>query len=95
MTIEKSSSEVIADMLDVHVLDLLVHIEALLRSTREVQRGILRVRGVPDSLTSAEFARAPDDVRERLDRMRNECDSTRDAVQAARDAARDLRSWRE
>jgi hypothetical protein len=34
-------------VLDVHVLDVLAQVEALLRGAREIQRQILRVRGVP------------------------------------------------
>ena len=48
MATDKSSEEIInADMLDVHVLDITGHVEVLLRGTREVQREIFRVRGVP------------------------------------------------
>jgi hypothetical protein len=34
-------------VLDVHVLDVLAQVEALLRGAREIQRQILRVPGVP------------------------------------------------
>ena len=34
-------------VLDVHVIDVLAQVEALLRGARDIQRQILRVRGVP------------------------------------------------
>jgi hypothetical protein len=46
-----------AAVLDVQLLDVFAQIEALLRSGREVQRELLRVRGVPTS-TSREQRRA-------------------------------------
>jgi hypothetical protein len=80
---DKSPAELNADLMDVHVVDILGHVEALLRSTREIQRGILKVRGAPPSLTGSEREQAASDVRQRVDRMLKECDSLRDAVSEA------------
>jgi hypothetical protein len=41
-------------VLDVHVLDVLAQVEALLRGAREIQRQILRVRGVPRRRSAAQ-----------------------------------------
>lgn len=94
MITKKSPAELTADMLDVHVLDMLVQIEALLRGAREVQRGILRVRGVIDSPTNKERDGAAHAVRERLDHMLVDCDSTREAVKEACNTAKGLKGFR-
>jgi hypothetical protein len=40
--------------IDVRVLDVLAQIESLLRSAREIQRQILKVRGVPERKTKTQ-----------------------------------------
>jgi hypothetical protein len=47
-----------SEWLDVHLLDVLAQIEALLRNGREVQRESLRFRGVPSTVTPAERRKA-------------------------------------
>jgi hypothetical protein len=89
---QKSPAEISADMLDVHVLDIMGHIEALLRSAREVQRGILRARGIPHFVTPGEHGGAVADVQQRLARMLGECDAAKQAVEAAALSARHLQS---
>jgi hypothetical protein len=45
-------------VVDVLLLDVLAQIESLLRSGRELQRELLRVRGVPQSTTTEQQQRA-------------------------------------
>jgi hypothetical protein len=47
-----------SEWLDVHLLDVLAQIEALLRNGREVQRESLRFRGLPKAATPAERRKA-------------------------------------
>lgn len=51
-------------VLDVHVLDVLAQVEALLRGAREIQRQILRVRGVPRRRSLAQRRSAATVVRQ-------------------------------
>ena len=92
MTQKKSDADRHADILDVHLLDILGQVEALFRSAREIQRGILQVRGVPRSATAAERQNAANAVRQRLALMLNECESATDAIREASRAAEDLKA---
>jgi hypothetical protein len=47
---------------DVSVLDVLAQVEALLRDAREIQRRILRVRGVPQVQSASRRRTAASDV---------------------------------
>jgi hypothetical protein len=69
-----------ADLIDVHILDMAAQIEALLRSVREVQENVLRVRGALPPIARQHPAVA---VQSRLAGMLRECDALRDAVLAA------------
>ena len=79
----KSATERAADVLDVHILDIAAQLEALLRSVREVQRGVLTIRG---ALPRRDVDPAAE-VHARLGLMVAECNALADAVNAARDAA--------
>ena len=79
----KSATERAADVLDVHILDIAAQLEALLRSIREVQRGVLTIRG---ALSRREVDPATE-LQARLGLMIAECSALTDAVNAARDAA--------
>jgi hypothetical protein len=69
-----------ADLIDVHILDMAAQIEALLRSVREIQENVLRMRGALPPLRGHDPAEA---VQHRVAGMLRECDALRDAVQAA------------
>ncbi len=76
----------VADLLDVHILDMAAEIEALLRGVREVQRGVLRARGVtlPGGEQPAVY------IQQRLEGMLKECGTLRDAVLQAMETAKGL-----
>ena len=57
---------------DVQVLDVLAEVEALLRDAREIQRHILRVRGVPKRANATERRAAASRVRQLARKMSNE-----------------------
>jgi hypothetical protein len=76
----KAALERTADLLDVHVVDMLAHVQALLRSVTQIQRTILGVRGVA-AATVGRSQQAADDVQKLLARMAKECDALRDAIQ--------------
>jgi hypothetical protein len=59
-------------MLDVQLLDVLAHIESLLGDAREIQRQLLRVRGVPEQVTQAQRTAAASLVRKTTHRMVSE-----------------------
>jgi hypothetical protein len=83
----KSTSELKADLVDVHILDLAAHLEAMLHGIRDLQRGALRLRGVnvgPDRGEPSDLIRA------RLARMLEECTALHAAVSAAAVEARTL-----
>jgi hypothetical protein len=58
--------------LDVHVLDVLAQVEALLRGAREIQRQILRVRGVPRRRSASQRRAAAAAVRKTAQEMLEE-----------------------
>lgn len=76
----KGAVERSADLIDVHILDMAAQIEALLRSVREIQENVLRVRGALPPVARQHPAAA---VQSRLAGMLRECDALRDAVLAA------------
>jgi hypothetical protein len=55
--------------LDVQVLDVLAQVESLLRGAREIQRQILRVRGVPRPASMERRRAAAVAVQDTADRM--------------------------
>jgi len=55
--------------LDVQVLDVLAQVESLLRGAREIQRQILRVRGVPRPASMERRRAAAAAVQDTADRM--------------------------
>jgi len=55
--------------LDVQVLDMLAQIESMLRGAREVQRHILRVRGVPRAASLSQRRAGAIAVRKAVDKM--------------------------
>jgi hypothetical protein len=86
-------AEKIADLVDVQILDITAHIEALLRGVREVQHAILNVRGagrepVPPGgrIAAAELAAT------RLAAMQRDCDSLKEVIGAAIAGAAALRT---
>ena len=87
---DKSDLERTADLVDVHVVDMLAQVQALLRSVSEVQRHVLRVRGVPASVTQSQREHAGDAVQKVLMRMVAECDAMREAIQEAAASAATL-----
>ena len=80
---EKPRPEQAADVLDIHIIDIAAQLEALFRSVREVQRGVLTIRG---ALPRNEFDPAAE-IQARLGQMLQECNALSDAVSAAADAA--------
>ena len=70
-----------ASMLDVQLLDVFGQIEALLRNGREVQRELLRIRGVPDSVSADQRRKAADRIHKLLTGM---LDDTREVSQVVR-----------
>ena len=87
---DKSELERTADLVDVHVVDMLAQVQALLRSVGEVQRNLLRVRGVPASVTHSQREHAGDVLQKVLTRMVQECDAMREAIQDASTSAATL-----
>jgi hypothetical protein len=79
-----------AELLDVQVLDLLAHIEALLRQGRDVQRESLRVRGVrlgaPVTATAAAMR-----ITETVAAMQRDHQSLGTVLRALRKCADDLK----
>jgi hypothetical protein len=59
-------------VLDVKVLDVMAQVEALLRGAREIQRQILRVRGVPRHGSATERRSAATVVRKTARQMLEE-----------------------
>ena len=86
----KGASELKADALDVHILDLLAEIEALLRNVREIQRAALRLRGVPVVLSSGDRSDALTDIQKRVNEMRSQCRSLESALEEAARTAADI-----
>jgi hypothetical protein len=56
-------------VVDVHVMDALAQVESLLRDVHEIQRRILRVRGVPRPPVAAERRAAAAEVRKLARKM--------------------------
>ena len=77
---KKSAEEMKADLVDVHILDLAAHLEAMLHGIRDLQRCALRLRGVNVGVERGDPA---DLIRARLERMLEECRGLRAAVSAA------------
>ncbi len=81
---QERASHRAGDILDVHLLDIAAQLEAILRSVRHVQSGVLRLRG---ALPADEGPSPVDDVRERLGLMQREWAALGEAITAALDAA--------
>ena len=81
MQTSKTPAELSADLVDVHILEMLTHIEALLRSARVIQRHVLVVRGVRALKNETDDGDPADHVRQRLVRMLEECEATQRAIQ--------------
>lgn len=81
---QERASNRAGDILDVHLLDIAAQLEAILRSVRHVQSGVLRLRG---ALPADEGPSPVDDVRERLGLMQREWAALGEAIGAALDAA--------
>jgi hypothetical protein len=91
-----SDAEKIADLVDVQILDITAHIEALLRGVREVQHDVLKVRGAgADPLPRRRRIAAAEDAATRLTGMQRDCDSLKDVIGAATAAAAALRTLAE
>ena len=67
--------------LDVQVLDVLAQVESLLRGAREIQRQILKVRGVPRAGTKARRRAAAVAVQHTADRMLNDSRALADVLE--------------
>lgn len=78
-------------MLDVHLLDVLAQIEALLRGGRDVQRAALRVRDVTGH-SAAQRRAAAVKVQKHVAEMRKECRELAGIVDKLGDIANDLRA---
>jgi hypothetical protein len=83
MSSSKSPDDRDADVLDVHILDMAAHVEALLRSIREVQRSVLKLRGA----VRANGVHPGVEIQHRLTRMEGECGALADAIRLAKDAS--------
>jgi hypothetical protein len=60
---QREDVDVTTAILDTQLLDVLAQVECLLRNAREVQRQLLRVRGVPQPTSSAQQRAAASAVR--------------------------------
>jgi hypothetical protein len=67
--------------LDVQVLDVLAQVESLLRGAREIQRQILRVRGVPRPGSAARRRAAAEAVQHVADKMLHDSRSLADVLE--------------
>ena len=85
----ESRKQPVADIIDVHILDLAAQIEALLRSVREIQRGVLRVRGAVPPAPGVDPAK---DVQDQFANMLRHCDALREAVESGAETAATLSS---
>lgn len=85
----ESPKQPIADIIDVHILDLAAQIEALLRSVREIQRGVLRIRGAVPPAPGVEPSK---ELQDQFANMLRVCDALRDAVESGAETAATLRS---
>jgi hypothetical protein len=81
MQSNKPPAELSADLVDVHILEMLVHIEALLRSARVIQRHVLVLRGVRALKNEDDDSDAAEQVRQRLMQMSRECEAAQSAIQ--------------
>ena len=79
----KSPEDARADVLDVHVLDLLAQVELLLRNVREIQRHALRLRGVDVPGPEMNPRQAIAGIEQRIREMEGDCDGLRSALAAA------------
>jgi hypothetical protein len=88
-----SEAEKIADLVDVQILDITAHIEALLRGVREVQHAILNVRGAGrDPVPRGGRVAAAEDAAKRLAGMQRDCESLKEVIGAATAGAAALRT---
>jgi hypothetical protein len=62
-----------AELLDVQLLDAFAEIEALLRGGRQVQREALRIRGLPEPVSSTQRYAAGRAILEHLRQMSEDC----------------------
>ena len=83
----KTTIEQTADLIDVHILNIAGQVEALLRTVREMQENVLRVRGAVPPLTGQHAGAA---VQTGLVRMLYECDALRSSIHTAAAAAERL-----
>ena len=88
---KKTPTERRADVLDVHVLDVLAQVEVLLRNVREIQRHALQLRGVNVRGLQLTGPQAQAEIEKRLLEMQGDCDGLRsalaDAVEMLREEA--------
>jgi hypothetical protein len=79
-------------VLDVHVLDVLSQVEALLRGAREIQQQILRVRGVPRQRSAQQRRAAAAAVRKTAQEMLEESRALSRVLEDLRQEADTLKS---
>ena len=79
-----------SEFLDVQLLDAFAQIEALLRCGREVQREVLRVRGVPQVLPHARRVVAGESILHQLANMTEQWKILGDVLRELRATAADL-----
>jgi hypothetical protein len=60
-------------VLDVHVVDVLAHLEALLRNSHSIQRGLLQLRGEAPPPTPAPSRAVLAGLRQHGEELRREC----------------------
>jgi hypothetical protein len=85
------SPESQSQILDVHLLDVLAQIEALLRAGRDVQREALRVRSVAGTGATRRRAAAVK-IQKHVVQMRKECRELDRVVQELGEIAAELRA---
>ena len=78
---DKTPAQLAADQVDVAIIDIAAHLEALLRNVRELQRNALRLRGV--AVRGDDDAHPADLIRTRLASMLEECASLRELLNSA------------
>jgi hypothetical protein len=92
MTVSKTPSQRAADLLDVHLLDIVVHVEALLRGIRHVQGAIVTARTGFTLTGEGDRQHAADEAQRRLERMLQDCETLRVGIQEGIEQATQLRA---
>jgi hypothetical protein len=91
---ERTAADHQSELLDVQLLDVFAQIEALLRLGREVQREVLRVRGLPDpvSVSVPQRKTAGQRIRAHIGELTTECRTLGEVLKELGDTAAELDS---